>query len=158
MNRPAPGSLLLRAMRDSDLRDVLHIERRSFAIPWSEATFRGLLRRQSAALLVGEEGGRVVGYLVVWFAADEAELGDLAVLPEARGRGLGRWLLDAAGAEAARRGAEVLHLEVRESNVSARRLYEKAGFENCGVRVDYYTEPREDAILMMRRLQSSGTR
>ncbi len=139
-------------MRESDLRDVLHIERRSFTVPWSEATFRGLLRRQSAALLVGEEDGRLVGYAVLWFAAGEAELGDLAVHPESRSRGLGRWLLHGALAEAARRGAAEVYLEVRESNAAARRLYERAGFATTGVRPDYYTEPREDAILMRRPL------
>lgn len=139
-------------MRESDLRDVLHIERRSFTVPWSDATFRGLLRRQSAALLVGEEGDQLVGYAVLWFAAGEAELGDLAVHPESRGRGLGRWLLHGALAEAARRGASEVYLEVRESNAAARRLYERAGFATTGVRPDYYTEPREDAILMRRPL------
>lgn len=139
-------------MRESDLRNVLHIERRSFTVPWSEATFRGLLRRQSAALLVGEEGGELIGYAVLWFAAGEAELGDLAVHPDARGRGLGRWLLHGALAEAARQGAAEVYLEVRESNAAARRLYERAGFATTGLRPDYYTEPPEDAILMRRPL------
>lgn len=137
-------------MREADLREVLHIERRSFTIPWSDATFRGLLRRQSAALLVAELRGKVVAYAALWFAADEAELGDIAVLPEARGRGLGRWMLDAALAEAARRGARQVYLEVRESNASARRLYQRAGFSTSGVRPAYYSEPKEDAILMTR--------
>lgn len=145
-------------MRESDLRRVLHIERRSFSIPWSEATFRGLLRRRSAALMVGEEAGEVVGYTVLWFAADEAELGDIAVLPESRGRGLGRWLLEAALAEAARRGARTVYLEVRESNTAARRLYERAGFDTAGVRPDYYTQPTEDAILMTRLVAGDSAR
>jgi ribosomal-protein-alanine N-acetyltransferase len=145
-------------MRESDLRRVLHIERRSFSIPWSEATFRGLLRRRSAALMVGEEAGEVVGYAVLWFAADEAELGDIAVLPESRGRGLGRWLLEAALAEAARRGARAVYLEVRESNTAARRLYERAGFDTAGVRPNYYTQPTEDAILMTRSVAGDSAR
>lgn len=148
---PGPG-LVLRAMRESDLRRVLHIERRSFTIPWSESTFRGLLRRNSAALMVGDRAGEVIGYLVLWFAADEAELGDLAVLPEERRRGYGRWLLGHAIEEARRRGARRLFLEVRESNRAARRMYETAGFTVAGVRADYYTEPREDAVLMTVRL------
>jgi ribosomal-protein-alanine N-acetyltransferase len=117
-----------------------------------------LLRRQSTAMLVAERAGRVVGYAVLWFAADEAELGDMAVLPEARRRGLGRWLLDAALAEAARRGARRVYLEVRESNGAARGLYERAGFEAAGVRPDYYSEPKEDAILMTRSLETDSGR
>ena len=145
-------------MREGDLRQVLHIERRSFTVPWSESTFRGLLRRQSAALLVAERGREVVGYAVLWFAADECELGDLAVLPEERRLGLGRWILDGALAEAARRGAARVYLEVRESNTAARRMYERAGFDVAGVRVDYYTEPVEDAILMARPLEAESAR
>ncbi|MGD8496718.1 MAG: ribosomal protein S18-alanine N-acetyltransferase [Gemmatimonadales bacterium] len=152
------GRRVVRSMRESDLRRVLHIERRSFSIPWSEATFRGLLRRRSAALMVGEEAGEVVGYAVLWFAADEAELGDIAVLPESRGRGLGRWLLEAALAEAARRGARAVYLEVRESNTAARRLYERAGFDTAGVRPNYYTQPTEDAILMTRSVAGDSAR
>lgn len=154
----ADTGLILRRMQEADLRQVLHIERRSFTIPWSDATFRGLLRRQSTALLVAERAGRVVAYAVLWFAADEAELGDMAVLPEARRRGLGRWLLDGALAEAARRGAKRVFLDVRESNVEARALYERAGFEAVGVRPDYYSEPREDAIVMTRGLETDPAR
>jgi len=151
-------ALILRPMQEADLRQVLHIERRSFTIPWSDVTFRGLLRRRSTALLVAERAGRVVGYAVLWFAADEAELGDMAVLPEARRRGLGRWLLDGALSEAARRGAKRVFLEVRESNVGARGLYELAGFEAVGVRPDYYSEPQEDAILMTLQLETDPAR
>lgn len=145
-------------MREDDLRAVLHIERRSFSIPWSESTFRGLLRRNSASLLVAELAGRVVGYAALWFVTDEAELGDLAVLPEERGRGIGRWLLDRAMEEAAGRGARQLYLEVRESNEAARRMYERAGFSVAGIRPGYYSEPREDAILMTRSLTIGGAR
>lgn len=154
MTGEAGRRFILRPMQEADLRQVLHIERRSFTIPWSDSTFRGLLRRQSTALLVAERAGEVVGYAVLWFAADEAELGDMAVLPEMRRRGLGRWLLDGALAEAARRGAKHVFLEVRQSNAAARSLYERAGFEAAGTRPDYYSEPKEDAILMMRRLES----
>jgi len=148
------SGLILRTMRLSDLPSVLHIEQRSFSIPWQESTFRGLLRRRSSALMVAEDAGVLVGYAVLWFAADEAELGDIAVLPEARNRGLGRWILEGALREAGRRGAEQVYLEVRDGNADARRLYEKAGFETVGTRPSYYSEPVEDAILMRRRLDT----
>lgn len=145
---------VLRVMRESDLPAVLHIERRSFSIPWQETTFRGLMRRHSASLLVAEEAGVLVGYAVLWYAANEAEIGDLSVLPEARRRGLGRWILEGAMREAGRRGAVQVFLEVREANADARRLYEKAGFVNVGVRPAHYSEPVEDAILMRRALDT----
>ncbi len=150
----ARSGLVLRSMRLSDLPSVLHSERRSFSIPWQEATFRGLLRRRSSALLVAEDGGELVGYAVLWFAAEEAELGDIAVLPEERNRGLGRWILEGALREASRRGARQVYLEVRASNADARRLYEKAGFATVGTRPSYYSEPVEDAILMTRQLDT----
>jgi ribosomal-protein-alanine N-acetyltransferase len=135
-------------MRPADLRSVMVIERRSFTAPWEEATFRGLMRRPSAALLVAERESEVVGYSVTWFAADEAELGDIAVLPELRGLGLGRLLLDESIALARERGTRSLYLEVREANRVARELYRSAGFEVAGVRKQYYKEPVEDAIVM----------
>ncbi|MCL7970650.1 MAG: ribosomal protein S18-alanine N-acetyltransferase [marine benthic group bacterium] len=138
----------VRSMRPADLRSVMVIERRSFTAPWEEATFRGLMRRPSAALLVAERESEVVGYSVTWFAADEAELGDIAVLPELRGLGLGRLLLDESIALARERGTRSLYLEVREANRVARELYRSAGFEVAGVRKQYYKEPVEDAIVM----------
>ena len=147
-------ALNVRSMTERDLRQVLHIERRSFTIPWSAATFRGLLRRQSASLIVGEWREMILAYAVLWYAADEAELGDMAVLPEARGSGLGAWMLEKALGEARSRGAKRVFLEVRESNDVARRLYERAGFDTTGRRANYYSEPVEDAILMTRSLSS----
>jgi len=154
-NRP---DLVLRVMRESDLTGVLNIERRSFSIPWEEATFRGLMRRQSASLLVAEQAGVLVGYAVMWYAADEAELGDLSVLPEARRRGLGRWILDRAMREAGRRGAKQIFLEVRESNTDARRLYEKAGFVDVGVRPSYYLLGHRTAILLRIQTETASSR
>lgn len=140
--------LTVRAMRLADLDEVMVIERRSFSAPWEESTFRGLMRRPSAALLVAETDDELTGYSVMWFAADEGELGDIAVVPERRGEGIGRRLLRESISVAASRGTRSLYLEVRESNDVARRLYEKVGFNVVGVRKQYYTEPVEDAIVM----------
>lgn len=149
----ADPAVTLRSMREADIERVMEIERRSFSTPWAAHTFRGLLRRRNTALLVAESNGDVAGYLVLWFAADEAELGDLAVRPELRRRGIGRTLLSEGVREAVRRGARGLFLEVRVSNRDARRLYERAGFEVVGVRRGYYTSPGEDALVMRRPLR-----
>jgi len=132
------------------------IERRSFTSPWEETTFRGLMRRPSAALFVAEVHGEVVGYSVAWYAADEAELGDLAVHPEWRGRGIGAALLRHNVSEAVRRDIRFVYLEVREGNAAARQLYESAGFEIVGVRRKYYAEPPEDAVVMRLVLHDSA--
>ncbi len=143
----------VRAMRPADLDQVMLIERRSFTAPWEESTFRGLMRRPSAALLVAEFGEDLAGYSVMWFAADEGELGDIAVTPERRGTGVGRLLLRESIAVAVSRGTRALYLEVRESNAVARGLYVAFGFAVVGVRKQYYTEPVEDAIVMKLALQ-----
>lgn len=148
-------SATVRAMRPADLDAVMHIERRSFSAPWEESTFRGLLRRPSATLLVAEVDLEVAGYSVMWFAADEGEIGDIAVLPEMRGAGIGRTLLLECISAARGRGTRVLFLEVRETNDAARRLYATAGFHVVGVRKQYYSEPVEDAIVMRLDLQDS---
>ncbi len=135
-------------MRPADLDAVMLIERRSFGAPWEESTFRGLMRRPSATLMVAELDERIVGFAVLWFAADEGELGDLAVHPDLRELGIGAELVRWCVQEARDRGTRHLFLEVREGNPSARRLYERAGFETVGVRERYYSTPTEDAIVM----------
>jgi ribosomal-protein-alanine N-acetyltransferase len=90
----------------------------------------------------------VVGYVVAWLVADEAEVANLAVAPEWRGRGVGAALLDAALNEARNGGAHVAHLEVRDSNVAARALYGSRGFMPVGRRRRYYQAPVEDAVLL----------
>jgi ribosomal-protein-alanine N-acetyltransferase len=135
-------------MRRRDLGEVTEIERRSYSLPWSAFTFRSLLRRPNAFLLVAEENKGVAGYAALWLAADEAELGNLAVRPGRRGQGIGRVLLRHVLEEAASRGARAVFLEVRESNAIARRLYEASGFRIVGSRPDYYASPREDALIM----------
>ena len=147
--------MTVRTMRPMDLEAVMRIERRSFSAPWEESTFRGLLRRPSAALLVAEVGLEVAGYSVMWFAADEGEIGDIAVHPEMRGTGIGRTLLLECISVAAARGIRSLFLEVRETNDVARRLYATVGFCVVGVRKLYYTEPVEDAIVMRLDLQDA---
>ena len=151
------GAVSVRTMRPADLPAVMRIERRSFTMPWQETTFRALMRRPSAALLTAElsepAATTVVGFSVLWFAADEAELGDLAVDPDYRGRGIGHLLLEASVDTACRRGASALYLEVRESNAAARALYDGRGFETVGRRPGYYSEPREDACVMRLELQ-----
>jgi len=145
---PPEALLTVRSMRPADLSEVMLIERRSFSAPWEESTFRGLMRRPSTALLVAEFDDRVAGYSVTWFTSDGAELGNMAVLPELRGRGIGALLLRESVTLTAGRGARSIHLEVRRSNEEARRLYEKAGFHVAGVRKEYYAQPVEDAIVM----------
>lgn len=144
------GGVRFRSARPADLPRLVRIERASFPLPWSETAFRSVMRREDGRVIVAQRGGSVVGYAVVWFAADEGELGDLAVAPDHRRRGVGRALLEEALEEARVRGADHLFLQVRESNEAALRLYDSAGFRKVGRRRGYYRSPSEDALVLQR--------
>jgi len=96
----------------------------------------------------------IVAWGSVRLVADELQIEDLAVAPERRRRGWGLRLLRALLEVGRRRGLATAHLEVRRGNAAARALYRRGGFEEVGERREYYREPREDAILMRRRLTS----
>jgi [ribosomal protein S18]-alanine N-acetyltransferase len=165
----------VRPMAAADLDRVLAIERASFTMPWTLDTFRGLLRRSDADLFVaemaegqivagdiaagkttaGETAGRqVVAYAAVWTVVDQAELGDIAVAAEWRGRGIAKQLMDTVLEHVGRRGVREIFLEVRPSNHEARRLYERYGFVPIGRRKGYYSRPREDALVLRRPVKA----
>lgn len=144
------AEITIRNMRSIDLSEVMDIEFDSYSMPWGEATFRGLLRRVDADLLVAESADTLVGYAACWFVVDQGELGNVAVARDWRRRGVGARLVDACIARAGERGARELFLEVRPSNITAQRLYLRFGFEAVGRRRNYYVAPAEDAIVMRR--------
>ncbi len=146
------SALTFSPVRDDDIEAIVQIEGRSFTDPWSTHGFRQLVDNTRVHFLCAREGvaGPVLGYVVAWFAADEGEIANLAVIPEARGRGIGGLLLERAFTEAKRRGATAIYLEVRDSNRTARQLYESRGFQAVGRRKAYYRRPVEDAIILRR--------
>jgi ribosomal-protein-alanine N-acetyltransferase len=141
-------TMLVRAMAERDLDVVIRIEMASYSVPWSETTFRGLLRRTDAELIVAEADEQAVGYAVFWQVLDQGELGNVAVDPQWRRRGVGRRLVREVMERAGRRGVRELFLEVRPSNRHARLLYEDMGFTAVGRRRAYYQAPVEDAVVM----------
>jgi ribosomal-protein-alanine N-acetyltransferase len=136
-------------MSAADLPAVVTIEREAFSAPWQVDTFEGLLGRDEVELLVLEHPGEgVAGYAVLWCVLDQGELANIAVRDDLRGRGLGGRLLAEVVDACRRRGVKSLFLEVRESNLIARTLYEDFGFVQVGRRRDYYRRPREDALVL----------
>jgi ribosomal-protein-alanine N-acetyltransferase len=149
----APQGVAVRAAIEDDLAAIHAIERESFGDPWSLEGFRDLLDHPRAKLEVAV-GARseVIGYAVAWYVADESEIANIAVAPHARRRGVGALLLDRILRAAAEFGAKTVFLEVRESNASARKLYEARQFAVAGRRAKYYRQPDEDALIMRREL------
>ncbi len=143
----------IRALREVDLSRVIEIERECFSTPWKEATFRGLMKRSDTDLLVAEAAdGWIAGYAACWTVIDQAELGNVAVSPSARGSGMGGALVDAVVDRIQGRGALECYLEVRESNEAAQSLYRQRGFVVVGRRPRYYSLPTEDALVMRLRV------
>lgn len=132
----------------ADLFAVVHAE--AFPAPWPAGDFQKLLATPGAfGLVVAADGPCAV--LAAWTAADEAEILTLAVTPAARRRGFGRDLVAAAIAEAGRRGARGMFLEVAADNHGARALYEALGFRQAGRRRNYYRRAggvAQDAIVL----------
>lgn len=151
-------TLVIAPASERDLPEITAIERVAFADPWSAESFRQSFAHDAVYFACARrDDGRVVGYVVAWFAAGEGEIANLAVLPAAWGTGVGRQLLAAALAEAAARSTRAVYLEVRESNLRARRLYAANGFEDVGRRRGYYRRPVEDAIVLRRTLGGTTT-
>ena len=140
-----------------DLDAVLAIERASFTTPWSRAAFRYELEQNRVArCVVSRAGTAVVGYLCLWEIGHEIHITNLAVHPQFRRQGIARALLATTLEEARRSGATQAFLEVRPTNVEARALYERFGFQVIGRRKGYYFDTGEDALVMEVRLTGPG--
>jgi ribosomal-protein-alanine N-acetyltransferase len=144
-----PGSVRLRALRESDLNAVMAIELRGYPFPWTRGIFIDCLRAGYPGLAM-ERDGQLIGYGVISLAADEAHVLNICIDPLAQSRGLGRQLLRALVQLARDRGAQRVFLEVRPSNTPALALYHSEGFNEIGRRPRYYpaAQGREDAVVM----------
>lgn len=144
--------LQIRESRENDIAEIAALEKECFTDPWSEESLRDAAGTRS---FVATEGESVVGYIITRCVAGEAELFRICVKSEARGKGTGRLLLK-EGLEAAKAdGAEKMFLEVRSRNVPARALYASAGFEEAGLRKGYYSDPEDDAVILVKHMDKT---
>jgi ribosomal-protein-alanine N-acetyltransferase len=144
-----PVKLTIDAMRLEDLDQVQAIEQASFSTPWPENAYRSeLMTNRLASYLVGRVEDRIVAYGGMWLMVDEAHITTFAVHPAWRRQRIGERLLLAFFDLARDRHAREATLEVRLSNLAARRLYEKYGFRPVGLRPRYYSDNNEDALIM----------
>lgn len=151
----ALSAIVLRGATSADLPEVAALERACYGDPWPASAFASLPHNAQVYFAVARNAarGQLSGYVVAWYVMDEGELANLAVAPGDRGRGVGRALLDAMLEDAASRGTSQVFLEVRESNVAARKLYTARDFELIGRRKRYYRSPTEDALILRRTLK-----
>ncbi len=166
--------VILRPMRMGDIDEVVELDRLSFPTPWPARTYRYELTnpdRTTLAVLERPDGlpypvsrplvrwlrrlthqpattGRLAGYVGMWHIADEAHVSTIAVHPDWRGHKLGELLLWSMIRRAAQRGAHMITLEVRVTNIVAQNLYRKYHFEVMGRRKGYYRDNGEDAYMM----------
>ncbi|HTU64785.1 MAG TPA: ribosomal protein S18-alanine N-acetyltransferase [Steroidobacteraceae bacterium] len=149
----------IRPMLELDLAEVAHIERSSYAFPWSENIFRDCLRVGYTCRALDLDG-RIIGYGVMSLGAGEAHILNVCVGDAYRTVGFGRRLLEHLLERAAAAGVSEAFLEVRPSNLAAIRLYQRLGFEQIGIRRGYYQAPdgREDAIVLKLGLTGFGTK
>jgi ribosomal-protein-alanine N-acetyltransferase len=141
-----------RRMDEADLEKVAGIEREVFSDPWSLNAFRTDLNNEMACPIVAEFEKLVVGYANLYIVAGELQLGNFAIAPGYRNRGVGRKLMDEVMRIGSENRCQSIFLEVRESNEPARALYSAFGFHQTGIRRDYYSNPRESALILVKEL------
>ena len=137
-----------------DLKEVYEIELKSFKSPWSKEMFIRELELEFAYNRVAElkRDEMIAGYIFCWVVLNEATILSLAVRSDLRGEGLGGYILKRALLDFKGLGVREVWLEVRPSNIIARGLYRKFGFQEIGIRPRYYQDSNEDAIVMKKEL------
>jgi len=136
-------------MRAADLAEVAALEKSLYAFPWSIGNFRDSVNAGYDCWTV-THGEVVVGYAILMIALDEAHLLNVAIASEWQAQGIGRAFLDHMIGVARSASCQIVYLEVRPSNVAARHLYRKLGFQQIAIRPDYYpaVSGREDALFL----------
>ena len=150
--REKEAEIIVRELKVEDSAAVAEMEQQIFSDPWSEKSVMETVQQKQSVCFAAEKAGHILGYLLVYHAADEAEIARIAVQKEARRQGAAGKLMQALEHYCEEHKMEKLLLDVRESNEAARSFYTKNGFVEDGIRQGFYTNPSEDAVLMSRQL------
>ena len=140
--------LSFREMVPEDAEQVEKVEQACFAIPWSRKSFWEEAANENTFYLLALDDGEVIGYAGTWLVAGEAQITNVAVAPEYRGKGVGTALMTELVRHVKEQGITAMTLEVRPSNAPALALYAKFGMKEAGRRKGYYSDNGEDAIIM----------
>ncbi|MFZ7120570.1 MAG: ribosomal protein S18-alanine N-acetyltransferase [Eubacteriaceae bacterium] len=137
-------------MTNSHIRNVIEIEKKSFSIPWNENMYMEEINNSIAYYCVMKYFFKIIGYAGVWIIFDEGHITNLAIDPKFRRKGYGKRILKHLIKVLTKRGISRITLEVRKSNEDAIKLYKKFDFYESGIRKKYYSDNKEDAIIMWR--------
>ncbi len=148
-------SFEIKRLSEENSAAAAKIEKLCFSNPWSEATLLSEIKSPLADFFGAFCGDELAGYIGGRTVAGETEIFNVAVAPEFRRKGIAKALIEKFIEAVREKETDVIFLEVRSGNLAAINLYEKAGFVFCGIRKDYYTNPKENALLM--RLAFDGT-
>lgn len=145
--------MIIRKMKLEDVPQVAAIERLCFSAPWNENMIISSWESRLSCWLIAEIDGCVAGYVGSEAVLDSADMMNIAVAPEYRKRGIAEALIKVLVEHLQQRDILFLLLEVRVSNAPAIALYNKLCFEQVGRRPKYYTNPREDALILRKELK-----
>lgn len=150
--REKEAAIIVRELKVEDSAAVAEMEQQIFSDSWSEKSVLETVQQKQSVCFAAEKAGHLLGYLLAYHAADEAEIARIAVQKEARRQGAAGKLMQALEHYCEEHKMEKLLLDVRESNEAARSFYTKNGFVEDGIRQGFYVNPSEDAVLMSRQL------
>lgn len=140
--------MTIRKMGPEHVEQIAKLEKLCFSDPWSENSIASELCNPLSLWLVAEAAGTVVGYVGSQTVMDETDMMNIAVHPDCRRQGIAAALVNALVASLQDMGSHSLTLEVRASNAPARALYDMLGFQQVGLRRNYYHNPKEDALIL----------
>ena len=143
---------IFRRASEKDIIKIAELERENFTDAWSKQSIAETLVQKQAFITVAEKQGEVVGYCIVYYVMDEAEIARIAISSEMRRQGIGKELLDYTVECCREKQIDRLLLDVRESNQNAIAFYTAYGFGEDGIRKNFYECPQEHAVLMSKDL------
>ena len=150
--REKEAEIIVRELKVEDSAAVAEMEQQIFSDSWSEKSVLETVQQKQSVCFAAEKAGHLLGYLLAYHAADEAEIARIAVQKEARRQGAAGKLMQALEHYCEEHKMEKLLPDARESNEAARSFYTKNGFVEDGIRQGFYVNPSEDAVLMSRQL------